>query len=168
MEEQNKNVPFVYPKEDEELLSSLRKQYLHACFLGDVREGDEKDIWQDLKEKTFALRDKYAVLERDVDEEEIVIPEEEDGKPVVACDGGKVGTAAFSTSYGNYVIIDHGNGYQTLYAHMSGLAVSRGDIVTQGQTIGYLGATGYATGTHCHVEVFVNGTRVNPANYLPG
>ena len=70
--------------------------------------------------------------------------------------------------YGNYVIIDHGNGYQTLYAHMSGLAVGAGQSVSQGQTVGYLGATGRATGTHCHFEVFVNGERTDPAQFFSG
>ena len=91
-----------------------------------------------------------------------------DGEAVVACDAGVVATATYSSSYGNYIIIDHGNGMQTLYAHMSGLAVGLGDTVTKGQTIGYLGATGWATGTHCHLEVFVNGGRTDPAGYFSG
>jgi len=91
-----------------------------------------------------------------------------DGAPVVASDGGTVVTASYSDGYGNYVIIDHGNGYQTLYAHMSGLAVGAGQSVSQGQTVGYLGATGRATGTHCHFEVFVNGERTDPAQFFSG
>lgn len=91
-----------------------------------------------------------------------------DGGAIVACDDGVVSLAQWSDSYGNYIIIDHGNGMQTLYAHMSGFAVSVGDTVTKGQTIGYLGATGWATGTHCHLEIFVNGSRVDPENYFSG
>ena len=91
-----------------------------------------------------------------------------DGAPVVASDGGTVITATYNDGYGNYIIIDHGNGYQTLYAHMSGLAVGNGSTVSKGQTIGYLGATGRATGTHCHFEVFVNGSRVDPAGFFGG
>ena len=91
-----------------------------------------------------------------------------DGAPVVASDGGTVVTASYNDGYGNYVIIDHGNGYQTLYAHMSGLAVGGGQTVSQGQTVGYLGATGRATGTHCHFEVFVNGERTDPAQFFSG
>ena len=91
-----------------------------------------------------------------------------DGAPVVASDGGTVVTATYNDGYGNYVIIDHGNGYQTLYAHMSGLAVGAGQSVSQGQTVGYLGATGRATGTHCHFEVFINGERTDPAQFFSG
>lgn len=91
-----------------------------------------------------------------------------DGAPVVASDGGSVVTASYNDGYGNYVIIDHGNGYQTLYAHMSGLAVGAGQTVSQGQTVGYLGATGRATGTHCHFEVFINGERTDPAQFFSG
>ena len=91
-----------------------------------------------------------------------------DGNPEVACDSGVVVTATFSGNYGNYVVIDHGNGMQTVYAHMSGIAVSAGETVSQGQTIGYLGRTGNATGTHCHLEVIIDGSRVDPLNYFSG
>ena len=91
-----------------------------------------------------------------------------DGGAIVACDNGVVITAGWSDGYGNYIIIDHNNGMQTLYGHMSGFAVGSGDTVSKGQTIGYLGATGRATGTHCHLEVFVNGGRVDPAGYFSG
>lgn len=94
------------------------------------------------------------------------------GSPIVAADGGTVITASYDSAYGNYVIIDHGfiNGdaVQTVYAHMSGLAVSKGDTVEQGQTIGYLGDTGRATGVHCHFEVRINGSTVDPAAYFTG
>lgn len=90
-----------------------------------------------------------------------------DGAPIVAADGGYVITAATNSGYGNYVIIDHGS-TKTVYAHMSGFAVSAGQSVTQGQTIGYLGATGRATGTHCHFEVYVGDSRVDPAAYFSG
>ena len=89
-----------------------------------------------------------------------------DGGDIVACDGGVVTTVGYNSGYGNYIIVDHGNGMQTLYAHMSGTAVTEGTTVGQGETIGYLGATGMATGTHCHVEVFVDGENVDPAAYL--
>ena len=88
-----------------------------------------------------------------------------DGAPVVAAASGEVITASYDSSYGNYVIIDHG-GTSTVYAHMSGLAVSYGQTVSQGQTIGYVGATGRATGTHLHFEVYVGDSRVDPAQYF--
>jgi murein DD-endopeptidase MepM/ murein hydrolase activator NlpD len=70
-------------------------------------------------------------------------------------------------SYGLYVVIDHGNGYQTLYAHLSRVAVRVGQRVSQGELIGYGGRTGYATGNHLHFEVHLNGVTVNPLAYLP-
>ena len=91
-----------------------------------------------------------------------------EGYPIIAADGGTVVTATYNDGYGNYVIIDHGNGYMTLYGHMSGHAVSYGDVVSQGQTIGYLGATGRATGTHCHFEVFLDGNRIDPEQFFSG
>ena len=91
-----------------------------------------------------------------------------DGDIIIACDAGVVVTAQWSDSYGYYVMIDHGNGMQTLYAHMSSMAVSAGTKVSQGQTIGYLGSTGWSTGTHCHLEVWVNGGRTDPEAYFSG
>ena len=90
-----------------------------------------------------------------------------DGSAVVAAASGVVITASYDGAYGNYVIIDHGD-RSTLYAHMQGLAVSVGDYVSQGQTVGYVGATGRATGTHLHFEVFVGDSRVDPAQYFSG
>ena len=91
-----------------------------------------------------------------------------DGAAIVAAASGTVITATSSSGYGNYVLIDHGNGYQTLYAHMSGLAVSTGAYVSQGQTIGYMGATGNASGTHCHFEIRINGATTDPEAWFPG
>jgi murein DD-endopeptidase MepM/ murein hydrolase activator NlpD len=70
-------------------------------------------------------------------------------------------------SYGYYVVVDHGNGFETLYAHFSSIAVSVGQQVAQGQLLGYAGRTGYATGNHLHFEVHLNGQVVNPLTYLP-
>lgn len=89
------------------------------------------------------------------------------GTPVVAAAAGTVIQAGDKgNGYGNCVIIDHGNGIATLYAHNSSLAVSVGDTVEQGQTISYIGHTGYAYGDHCHFEVRVDGQHVNPLNYV--
>ena len=89
--------------------------------------------------------------------------------PIVASKAGKVTFAGGNTccSYGLYVIIDHGDGYETLYAHFSQISVSQGQTVSQGQLLGYGGRTGYATGEHLHFEIRQNGTPVNPLNYLP-
>ena len=88
------------------------------------------------------------------------------GQPIVAADSGRVVTATYHYSYGNYVMIDHGGGYSTLYAHASSLAVSAGQTVTKGQVIAYVGSTGNSTGPHLHFEVRVNGTRQNPWNWF--
>ncbi len=91
------------------------------------------------------------------------------GSLVVAGASGTVTTAGWSTGgYGNYVIIDHGNGVETLYAHMldNSLMVNPGDKVTKGQAIGRVGNTGYSFGAHLHFEVRINGNRINPAPYL--
>ena len=89
------------------------------------------------------------------------------GTAVHAADSGVVVIAKRLTySYGRYILIDHGNGLSTLYAHNSSLAVSVGDKVSKGQIIAYSGETGNATGPHVHFEVRLNGTRVNPMNYL--
>ena len=88
--------------------------------------------------------------------------------PILACKSGQVVTSAYHYSYGNYVVIDHGNGNSTLYAHMSSRAVSEGQMVTQGQTIGYVGTTGSSTGNHLHLEVRDNYTRVDPESKFPG
>ena len=87
--------------------------------------------------------------------------------PILACKSGQVVTSAYHYSYGNYVVIDHGNGNSTLYAHMSSRAVSEGDMVTQGQTIGYVGTTGSSTGNHLHLEVRDNYARVDPESKFP-
>lgn len=88
------------------------------------------------------------------------------GVPIAAADAGVVTVAEWGESGGNYVMIDHGNGFVTMYLHNSSLAVSVGDVVSQGQTIAYAGSTGYSTGTHCHFSVFLNGSYVNLLDYL--
>ncbi len=90
------------------------------------------------------------------------------GSNVVASDGGTVVTSKYSSSYGNYIVISHGNGYTTLYAHLSSRSVAAGDNVTQGQVIGKIGSTGASTGPHLHYEVSVNGSRVNPLQFFAG
>jgi murein DD-endopeptidase MepM/ murein hydrolase activator NlpD len=88
------------------------------------------------------------------------------GTKIYASDGGVVITSEESYSYGNYVMIAHGNGRYTLYAHMSVRSVSVDDVVSQGDVIGYVGATGYATGPHIHFEIYENDERVDPLQYF--
>lgn len=88
------------------------------------------------------------------------------GTPIGAAEDGVVVDARYRGSYGNIVKIDHGNGFQTWYAHCDKLLVSPGTKVVRGQTIATVGLTGYTTGAHCHFEVRVNGVAKNPLNYL--
>jgi hypothetical protein len=91
-----------------------------------------------------------------------------EGQPIMAADNGVVVFAGWATGgYGNMVMIDHGNGYQTLYGHMSKVASTCGQSVSKGQTIGYAGSTGNSTGPHLHFEVRYLGGFVNPWYVLP-
>lgn len=88
------------------------------------------------------------------------------GTKIKAADGGTVILAGYYGGYGNTVIIDHGGGVATLYAHQSKLGVGDGETVDAGEVIGYVGSTGLSTGPHLHFEVRVNGNPVDPADYL--
>jgi murein DD-endopeptidase MepM/ murein hydrolase activator NlpD len=87
------------------------------------------------------------------------------GAPVVAAASGSVISAGWMGGYGNLVIVDHGGGIATAYAHLSSFAVG-GGTVSQGQTVGYVGCTGHCYGPHLHFEVRVNGSAVDPLGYL--
>lgn len=93
------------------------------------------------------------------------------GTPIYAADAGTVIAAQWhnhpTMSWGYYVEIDHGNGYKTLYAHMSSFVVQAGQTVTKGQLIGYVGATGHATGNHCHFEMYYNNALISARNVFP-
>lgn len=88
------------------------------------------------------------------------------GTPIYASMSGKVITAGTSRIYGYYVIIEHGNGYQTLYGHMSKIIVAKGQWVSQGTRIGLVGSTGYSTGPHLHFTVYKNGKTIDPMTIL--
>jgi len=88
------------------------------------------------------------------------------GNPIYAAESGKVIRAGWTRGYGYNVVIDHGNGMQTLYGHASKLLVQLGQSVSRGEEIAEIGSTGWSTGPHLHVEVKINGSRVNPLNYL--
>lgn len=91
------------------------------------------------------------------------------GASIVAAAGGTVSISEKSDSYGYYCVIYHSNGTTTLYAHMNAMpSVSVGDTVSAGQTIGYVGSTGWSTGPHLHFEIRVNGSCVDPISYFPG
>ncbi len=88
------------------------------------------------------------------------------GTKIYAADGGVVTTSTYGSGYGNYVMIDHGHGNYTLYAHMTSRNVNEGDVVLQGDVIGYVGSTGVSTGPHIHFELYEDGTRVDPLKYF--
>ena len=89
------------------------------------------------------------------------------GQPIIASDGGVVTFAGNDGGgYGNYVMIDHGNGYMTVYGHASELACETGQYVGQGETIAYVGSTGNSTGPHLHFEIRLNGEYQDPLNYV--
>jgi murein DD-endopeptidase MepM/ murein hydrolase activator NlpD len=91
------------------------------------------------------------------------------GAPIVAAASGVVTFAGGNSccSYGLYVVVNHQNGFETLYAHMASFNVSQGEYVNQGDVLGYVGLTGYTTGYHLHFEMRSGGSLVNPLNYLP-
>ena len=88
------------------------------------------------------------------------------GSAIVAASSGRVTTATYSSSAGNYVVISHGGGISTVYMHASALYVSEGDTVSAGDTIAAVGSTGFSTGPHLHFGVIVNGSYVNPSGYV--
>lgn len=88
------------------------------------------------------------------------------GDPIYAIASGTVTAAGYSDAYGYNVTIAHGNGYGSMYAHMTHYTVSVGQSVSQGQIIGYVGATGWSTGPHLHFEIYQNGAPVNPMKYI--
>ncbi|MDX6516519.1 MAG: hypothetical protein QOH73_2185 [Gaiellaceae bacterium] len=88
------------------------------------------------------------------------------GTPIAAAAAGTVAYAGWESGYGNFVLIDHGNGLATAYGHQSRIAVSTGQSVSQGEVIGYVGCTGHCFGPHLHFEVRINGSAVDPLGYL--
>ena len=88
------------------------------------------------------------------------------GRDIVATRGGKVITATYNNSYGYYVVVDHGDGFTSLYAHMTHYVVSVGDTVAAGAKLGECGSTGASTGPHLHFEILYNGSTVNPVDYI--
>ncbi|HOZ36774.1 MAG TPA: septal ring lytic transglycosylase RlpA family protein [bacterium] len=87
------------------------------------------------------------------------------GDPVLAANSGRVVSSGWDDGYGNTIVIDHGNGLQTMYGHLNQRFVKTGDFVYQGQSIGTVGNTGQSRGSHLHFEVRISGTKVNPLEF---
>ena len=85
---------------------------------------------------------------------------------IIASDNGVVEKASYGSGYGNYVVVNHNNGYKTLYAHLSNISVNVGQTVPKGAVLGTMGSTGRSTGIHLHFEVIKNGSNINPATVL--
>lgn len=133
-------------------------QYLAKSAISETRIADGRFIWP----SPGYIGQYFAHYHQGVD---IVNP----GSPaIVAADAGKVVVSGWPdrSGYGNRVIIDHGNGYTTLYAHLSKASVPVGDYVAKGQKIGVMGTTGRSTGIHLHLEVRKNGVALNPLSFL--
>jgi LysM repeat protein len=88
------------------------------------------------------------------------------GTPIYAADAGTVESLGWSSGYGNQIVIDHGGGKKTRYAHLSKFYVKKGQQVSKGETIAAMGSTGWSTGSHLHFEVIINGRKYNPLNYI--
>jgi len=88
------------------------------------------------------------------------------GTPIYACDAGIVEVAGWGTGYGNQIVVDHGGGRKSRYAHLSKFYVKKGDSVKKGEAIAAMGSTGRSTGSHLHFEYIINGIKYNPLNYL--
>ena len=88
------------------------------------------------------------------------------GTPILASASGTITYSGTSPVFGYYVIINHGNGYQSLYGHMSKILAQKGQWVSQGTRIGLVGSTGYSTGPHLHFTVFKNGKLVDPLSLI--
>lgn len=88
------------------------------------------------------------------------------GTPIYATKSGTVTTATYNYAYGYYVVVNHLDGFSSLYGHMTHYTVSEGDYVSRGEIIGYVGSTGYSTGPHLHFTIYYNGSSVNPMNYI--
>ncbi|HEX6020763.1 MAG TPA: peptidoglycan DD-metalloendopeptidase family protein [Solirubrobacter sp.] len=127
---------------------------------GPIRRGSGGLIWPINGAFTSPFGMRWGRLHAGVD---LAAPE---GTPIRAAQSGKVILAGWTGGYGNYTCIAHGGGLSTCYAHQSRYGTSAGASVSQGQVIGYVGNTGHSFGAHLHFETRINGTPVNPMNYL--
>jgi murein DD-endopeptidase MepM/ murein hydrolase activator NlpD len=125
-----------------------------------VKIGDNSSLSRKFGEKNFNPITKTQRVHYGIDIKAIF------GTDVMATAGGKVIKAIYDGGFGNTIVIDHGDGYQSKYAHLKDFAVKNGDLVTKGQTIGHVGSSGLSTGPHLHFEISLVGESLNPLNYL--
>jgi murein DD-endopeptidase MepM/ murein hydrolase activator NlpD len=150
--------------EDEDNAAALNDGSLSALINGDSFTGTVSKsglIWPIRGRLTSGFGRRWGRLHAGID---IAAPR---GTPIRAARAGKVIFSGWVGGYGNAVIINHGGGMATLYGHQSRRAVRVGQIVKQGEVIGYVGSTGHSTGNHLHFETRINGRAQNPRRYLP-
>ncbi len=138
-------------KKTDKYLSTIRRMPLGKPVSGDISSG--------FGTRSDPLNSKKAIHEG-------VDIRGEQGERIRATAGGKVLQAFKNGSYGNYVKIDHGNGYQTIYAHLQNYLVKKGETVKQGQVIGQIGSSGRSTGPHLHYEILLNKNPVDPRKFM--
>ena len=134
-----------------------------------VRLADAPSLWPVMGRISSSFGERIDPMGAEAGEGEfhrgidIAAPE---GTPIHATADGFVARAGWGTGYGREVVLNHGHGITTLYAHMEGFAVVPGETVSRGQVIGYVGVSGHTTGPHVHYEVRIHGTAVNPHRYM--
>lgn len=148
----------VMPEPKQEAPRSTTPSYMAQTPSGGATTGSGKFVWP----TGGRLTQKFSWYHKAIDIANKAAPD------VVAADGGTVVIAGWpdQSGYGNRILIDHGNGYTTLYGHLQKLYVSAGQRVSRGQTIGQMGSTGRSTGTHLHFEIRSGGGNLNPLNFL--
>lgn len=149
-------------KEREDSLIGLKEELLDK----EIRMATKPSIWPTMGDVTSRFGWRNSPMGGGSDYHPGIDIANSIGTPIVATADGKVVESGRASGYGQLVHIDHGNGIETLYGHNSQLIVQVGQLVKKGQLIAYMGSTGYSTGSHVHYEVRVNGTAVNPANFL--
>ncbi|MBQ6558748.1 MAG: M23 family metallopeptidase [Clostridia bacterium] len=157
-------------EKDEERVSAEIESYLRRTA---SKSSDAPAYYTDNGEWGFPLREGYNYISSDYGyrssgfHKGIDICATTKDKTIVATRAGKVINKGYHYSMGNYVMIDHGDGYVSIYMHMRESAyVSVGEVVAKGQAIGYIGSTGNSTGPHLHFQINKDGTPVNPRNYV--
>ena len=151
--------------------SELQAKLTETTNLMNEYAADQKKLEAIYAAEEKAGKEIAAEIDRLLAESDVVPSNEGFTSSVFAVKSGKVlltNTSGYGGGYGNYVVIDHGGGVTTLYAHMSVVKVSEGQMVSQGTVLGITGSTGASTGPHLHYEVRINGVYQNPLNYLAG
>ncbi len=140
-------------------------------FTGTSSTGEKPSLFPIDKSLSYRLTSNFGVKFKNPITKEVKVHKGIDiaakrGVPVLATAGGTAVKVLYKKGYGNFVIIDHGNGYESLYAHLKDFSIKKGQKVDKGQEIGHLGNTGMSTGPHLHFEIRLNGENVNPFDYF--